>query len=292
MELKYILGLRTEIGNLRLNYENLTVFLYENDMELKNSIESNEKIKNTSLLIAASDETIMLGKALNIAIMAYVNPSFPKQSYSGVEMLVEGFEEVDADFLEKVYQRFHHIPWTILETGRCVVRELSLDDLDDLFELYAGEEIDRFTDSLYPYEEEKEFQRAYIQHMYRYFGYGMWLAFEKETKKLIGRVGLEHREYNEVVELELGYLIGKNYQRKGYATELCTAILDYAQENTGFERINTLIEDGNEISIALSRKLGFEHAEDYELDGKVMHRFVKNFNSSVAKYCNLSENKI
>lgn len=275
MKLNYILGLRNEIGNLSLEYENLTVFLYENDMELGNVINFCAKFREASLLIAATDETIRWGKELNMPVMAYANPDLPNQSYYGVEMLVEGFEEVDEDFLNKVYQRFYNIPWTILETKRCVVRELCLEDLDGLFLLYEDEGMDRFTEPLYPYEEEKEFQRAYISHMYRYFGYGMWLAFEKNGKHLIGRVGLEHREYNGVTELELGYLIGKEYQGQGYATELCMAILAYAKENTGFERINVLIEEENEISIHLSEKLGFSFWEDYETDGKKMRRFVK-----------------
>lgn len=277
LKLEIIIGLKNEIHSLDCGYENLNFKVYESGFELLDVVGNNPNMKTKSLLIAATDETIALGKELGIATMAYMNPNFPNQTYSGVDMIVEGFEEVDADFLEKVYQRYHHIPWTILETQRCVVRELTLDDLDALFELYADEGMDTFTEPLYPYEEEKEFQRAYINNMYRYFGYGMWLVFEKETGKLIGRAGLEHREYNDVVELELGYLIGKKYQGKGYATEVCTAILEYAKENAGFERINTVIQDGNEVSIALSKKLGFTHSEDYELDGKIMHRFIKAF---------------
>jgi len=234
-------------------------------------------MRDNVLLIAATDSTIALGKELGIATMAYANPKIPNQTYSGVDMLVEGFEEVDVDFLEKVYQRHHRIPWTILETERCVVKELSLDDLDSLFELYGDGEIDKYTDPLYPYEEEKEFQRAYIESMYRYFGYGMWLVFSKETGELIGRAGLEHREYHEEIELELGYIIGTKYQGQGLATEICKAILEYAKANTGFERINTLIEDGNVISERLTKNLGFAHEEDFELDGKIMHRYILNF---------------
>lgn len=258
-------------------FDHLEIIITGHSKELMDEMVKIPNLREHSLLIASTDETIVLGRELGIATMAYANPNFPNQTYSGVDMIVEGFEEVDADFLEKVYQREHHIPWTILETKRCVVRELCMDDLDALFELYAGEEIDKYTEPLYPYEEEKAFQHAYINNMYRYFGYGMWLVFEKETGKLIGRAGLEHREYNDVVELELGYLIGKKYQGKGYATEVCTAILEYAKENAGFERINTVIQDGNEVSIALSKKLGFTHSEDYELDGKIMHRFIKAF---------------
>jgi RimJ/RimL family protein N-acetyltransferase len=275
LQLKYIIGLEKEIADIVKKYTIFLIKVYENTDVLSKELEINLDMRKNALLIAATDELIAIGKELGVATIAYAKSEFPNQTYRGVDMIVEGFEEVDADFLEKMYQRHHRIPWTILETERCVVRELSLDDLDGLFELYADDGMDAYTEPLYPYEEEKEFQRAYIENMYRYFGYGMWLVFEKETDKLIGRAGLEHREYNEVTELELGYLIGRKYQGKGYATEVCKAILAYARENTGFERINTLIQDENEVSIALSKKLGFEQKESYEVDGKIMHRFIK-----------------
>lgn len=277
MNLKRIIALENEV--------NIPLEAYSNELDISKYSSSEELVqqgdlqKNNTLLIAATDSTIALGKELGIAAMAYANPDFPNQTYRGVDMIVEGFEEVDVDFLEKVYQRYHRIPWTILETERCVVKELCLDDLDALFELYGNGEIDKYTEPLFPYEEEKEFQRAYIENMYRYFGYGMWLVFSKGTGKLIGRAGLEHREYHEEIELELGYIIGTAYQGQGYATEVCEAILKYAKEHTGFDRINTLIEEGNEISKRLSRKLGFVHEEDFELDGKIMHRYIKNFDS-------------
>ena len=276
--LNRIVGLKTEIENMVDKYrDSYDIESAENTKELVNHLRSDEEKKDASLLVAATDSTIALGKELGIATMAYLNPKFPNQSYSGVDMLVEGFDEIDADFLEKVWQRHHRIPWTILETKRCIVRELSLDDLDALFELYADGEIDKYTDSLYPYEEEKEFQRAYIENMYRYFGYGLWLVFSKETGALIGRAGLEHREYNGEIELELGYIIGTKYQGQGYATEICEAILEYARENTYFERINTLIEEGNIASEKLTKKLGFVHEEDFDLNGKIMHRYILDF---------------
>lgn len=274
MNLKEIIAIRKELNTQLDKYvSDLKVSLFSSE-ELIRAISHD---KDSLLLIAATDATIALGKELGIATMAYANPEIPNQTYAGVEMLVEGFDEIDVDFLQKVWQRHHRIPWTILETERCVVKELSLNDLEDLFELYSDGEIDKYTDPLYPYEEEKEFQRAYIENMYRYFGYGMWLVFSKETGELIGRAGLEHREYHDEIELELGYIIGTKYQGQGLATEICKAILDYAKENTGFERINTLIEDGNTVSEKLTKTLGFVHAEDFELDGKIMHRYILNF---------------
>ena len=275
MKLKNILALETELNTQLDRYKcDIEVFLYKSIEELTQEVSG---VRDHALLIAATDTTIALGKELGVASMAYANPEIPHQTYSGVNMLVEGFEEVDVDFLEKVYQRYHHIPWTILETKRCVVRELTLEDLDDLFVLYRDEEICRYTDALHAYEEEKELQRAYIENMYRYFGYGLWLVFSKETGELIGRAGLEHREYHDEIELDLGYVIGTNYQRQGFATEVCEAIIEYAKENTGFERINVMIKDENLASKKLAQKLGFLHVEDLETEKGCFCRYAINF---------------
>ncbi|MBQ3030400.1 MAG: GNAT family N-acetyltransferase [Agathobacter sp.] len=269
-----LIFIKTEHLNIIQRYKNDFKFIEVSTRQELEEYLSKNGLKSKCLLIASTDATIALGKELGIATLAYANPEFPNQTYSGVDMIVEGFEEVDADFLEKVYQRYHHIPWTILETDRCVVKELCLDDLDGLFELYADDGMDEFTEGLYPYEEEKTYQEAYINNMYRFFGYGMWLVFLKDTGELIGRAGLEHREIYDETELELGYLIGKKYQGRGYATEVCEAILAYAKENTDFLHINCVVQKGNEASIHMAQKLGFEYREDYDIDGKVMHRFV------------------
>ena len=229
------------------------------------------------LLITATDELILWGKSLGIATLAYVNPNISGQTLSGVEMIIEGFEEVDAEFLKRVWQRYYRLPWTIAVTKRCLIRELTLEDMDALFELYEDEEISKFTESLFDREEETEYQRAYIENMYRYFGYGIWLVFHKETGELIGRAGLEHREVGEELELELGYLIGTKYQRQGYATEVCEAILTYAKEEICASCINCFIEEGNMASIALAEKLGFTFLENLMENGKKMLRFQMQF---------------
>lgn len=274
-QLEKILFFEKEVLKENSIYISVEKVYLKDENEIREMIRENESIRDTSLLVASTDTAIALGKELGIATMAYANPNFPNQTYSGVDMVVEGFDEIDEDFLEKVFQRYHHIPWTILETERCVVREITLADIDDLFELYGSDGIDEFTEPLYEYEEEKEFQRAYIEHMYRFFGYGMWLVFEKASGKLIGRAGLEHREIHDETELELGYLIGTNYQGKGYATEVCKAIINYAAKNTYFEQINCVVQQGNDVSVHMAEKLGFSYVESFDLDGKIMLRFVR-----------------
>ena len=153
------------------------------------------------------------------------------------------------------------------------MREITLDDLDGLFALYAGEGMTEYLDPLYEYEKEKEYQRSYINYMYRLYGYGMWVVIEKATGKLIGRVGIENREVCEG-EPELGYMIDVSYQRKGYATEVCLAVIGYAWNFLEFDKLNCLIQKGNKASECLAEKLGFMFREEMDLDGKCMKRYT------------------
>ena len=231
--------------------------------------------KKESIMI--SQNPMMLAMALQneMATIAYQNPNdTDKPAFPEVDMIVEGFEEVDERFLERVYKRHHHLPWTILETKRLLVRELELSDLDALFEMYAYEGMTEYMEDLYSYEEEYKYQKAYIEYMYRFYGYGMWLVFDKETKKLIGRAGLEHREELNG-EVELGYAIAKPYWGRGYATEVCKAILSYAREELGFETIFSLIEPENLKSIHLAQKLGFQFLEERKIKQKNYKIFTR-----------------
>ena len=194
------------------------------------------------------------------------------ESHLSPDMYAEGMEEIDLNFLCRVYQRHHNLPWTILETERCIVKEFSMDYLDALFELYAGEGMTDYMEPLHPYEQEREYQQSYMENMYRFYGYGMWLVCEKETGKLIGRAGFDYKkEMGE--ELQIGYAIGVPYQHRGYATEVCRAIIDYARTELEIHSICCFIEEKNEKSIGLARKLGFVPRGIVEINGKNLRKF-------------------
>lgn len=215
-------------------------------------------------------------KELNLAVLCYV-PQGQKapEVFSKEWIVVEGLDDVDFDFLLKVYERAHDLPWTVIETSRLILREFSMADLPRLFELYEKPGVTDYMEPLYEYEKEREYEQAYISNMYRYYGYGMWLVCLKETGKVIGRAGLEHREYEASIELEMGYMIEPEEQKKGYATEACEAIVRYAAENLEFERVCCLIEPENEASIHLVKKLGFKLLDEVNNDGKSMLRYTK-----------------
>ena len=141
-----------------------------------------------------------------------------------------------------------------------------MEDLDDLYELYQGKAITKYMEGLYENRvEEEEYTKAYIQNMYQFYGYGMWVAVEKATGKVIARAGLDHMQLPEETVLQLGYVVGEQYQNQGYATELCEAILDYAKNHTQFAEIYCFIQKENHISIHLAEKLGFIWKEEIKI---------------------------
>lgn len=184
-------------------------------------------------------------------------------------------EEIDYYYCQKVYARKKGLPAFILETERFIVREESLDDLDELYELYDTLADCEFIEPLYELEKEKEFVRNYINNMYRFFEYGMWLVYSKDTGRLVGRMGIENRSIDGENIQEIGYLTGKPYQNMGIAYEVCSAIKEYAKEELGIDKLYSCIDKNNKPSISLIHKLGFKvYAQD--IDG--MNIYICEFN--------------
>lgn len=227
-----------------------------------------------ALLIAARDDTLNAAKHLPLAVLACRNPKILGQELYGTDFLVESFEEVDFYFLERVYQRKHGIPWRVIDTSRCYLREITLKDLPDLYRLYEGEGITDYVEPLFEWQEEVEYTRAYIENMYPYFGYGMWIVMDRNTHELIGRAGLNPNIVGDEYLLEMGYIISAKRQRQGLGTEVCRAVLDYAKEaDLGFEKVYCFVQKGNRASLALLGRLGFAYEREEMREGKEMLRF-------------------
>ena len=226
-----------------------------------------EKRSRDIIFLSSNQSLLDLARDVDVPAIAYQKPEM--DTFLHADMVVEGFEEVDMTFLQRVYERHFNIPWTILETERCIVRELELSDLDDLFSMYAEPGMTDYMEGLYEYEEELEYQKAYIENMYRFYGYGMWLVFEKKTGTLIGRAGVEHREELNG-DMELGYAIRTSFHHQGYAYEVCQAIMQYAREVLQVHLVHCLIQKENALSEKLAIKLGFSYCGDREIDGILM----------------------
>ena len=246
----------------------------------------------TTLLLAGSAQTLALAKGTPMATVGFgqlaaeagvddcgkADDGEETDQASGVsaDILVEGFDEVDVQFLDRIMKRAQGLPWITVVTERCYLREITLDDLDDLFELYAGDGITDYTEPLYERPEEERYTKDYIEKMYRFYGYGMWLVCDRESGKLIGRAGFSHQDLGDEIVLEMGYLIGVPYQRQGYATEVCEKLITFARENlSDFGFLNCFVEPENTASHGLMEKLHFHRIGMVKIGGKQMVRYKR-----------------
>ena len=83
-------------------------------------------------------------------VLVWLHEDNRDQDFSGVRYACENISELDFDYLEKVYRRYVGIPWEILTTERCLIRETGAEDLDALYEIYADPSVTKYTEGLYP----------------------------------------------------------------------------------------------------------------------------------------------
>ncbi|MDD6657941.1 MAG: GNAT family N-acetyltransferase [Lachnospiraceae bacterium] len=222
----------------------------------------------TLFCITDIPDVCRLAQEKGIPSLLYLHDGNKEESMSQIPYAITDFEGIDYAYLCNVYKRFYHIPWTILETKRCVLREMTEDDLDALYEVYRDPEVSKYTENLYEdREKERAYIRDYIEQVYRFCGFGIWVVVLKETNTIIGRAGLAWRD--EYDTPEIGFVIAKDYQRQGYAFEVCDAILHYCKE-MDLRSIRVLYQKENIASDQLCKKLGFEVKREFEADGKRM----------------------
>lgn len=226
------------------------------------------------LFITDSAETAERLAAGGCPVLGCLTEKNRQASFSGVRFLIEGMAELDADYLEKVYRRLNQLPWQIVTTPRCIIRETTEQDVDAFYRIYEKPAITRYMENLFAEREEEIcYTRQYRENIYEFYGFGIWTVLLKETGEVIGRAGLTMREGFE--EPELGFVIDVPWQRQGLAGEVCRAILDYGRKELLFTRVQALTEPENAASIALLRSLGFLPVSEYTEKNIRYLRFVK-----------------
>jgi len=148
-------------------------------------------------------------------------------------------------------------PMKILETKRLVFRHLEPGDLDRLFALYGDPEVRRyFPEGTLTYEETKEELEWFLNGHPEHPELGLWATIHKETDRFIGRCGLLPWRIDQRLEVEVAYLLAKEYWGQGLGTEAAQAILDHGFEKLRLSRLICLIDRENLASIRVAEKIG------------------------------------
>lgn len=139
-----------------------------------------------------------------------------------------------------------------MKTSRLIIRNFIPDDWKDLQEIVIDKESSEYAiyDHQFPTSENE------VKGITEWFANGdnFLAVYELSANKVIGYVALNGENDN---EKDLGYCFHSAYQGKGYATEACTALINYAFDNLNVEMLTSGTANLNYSSCRLLSRLGF-----------------------------------
>ncbi|WP_193065045.1 GNAT family N-acetyltransferase [Oceanobacillus oncorhynchi] len=145
-----------------------------------------------------------------------------------------------------------------LETVRLILREITYDDVEDIFACFSNQEVLRHygQDPLEKIDQARGFIDFFAKSLEEKKGM-RWGIEIKGEKGLIGTIGFnawspKHKR------AEIGYEIHPDYWRKGYMAEAVEKILSYGSDTLGLTRIGAVVFLENEASNNLLTKMGFK----------------------------------
>lgn len=145
----------------------------------------------------------------------------------------------------------------LIETERLVLREITMDDIEDMFRLHSNSEVQKYTgDPLIETLEEMEKAIRTRISDYEKYGYGRWAAFLKNEMQFAGWAGLAYLP--EFDEIDLGYRFLPEYWGSGLATEASREILNFGFDKLKLRKIIAIAMKENKASIRVMEKVGME----------------------------------
>ncbi|MHA2366024.1 MAG: GNAT family N-acetyltransferase [Candidatus Hodarchaeales archaeon] len=157
----------------------------------------------------------------------------------------------------------------ILETKRLIIKQLTSNDVEFIFNHFSQEEINRFVyirmESL---EDAQEFyERWCVRNDFTRFRLG--IALKDSPNRSIGTMFYKkwNKKHNTA---EIGYDLSKNYWGQGLMTEALEALIQYGFEEMKLNRIEAFTNSENVMSERLLERFSF--VKEGILRKKIFHK--------------------
>jgi len=143
----------------------------------------------------------------------------------------------------------------IISTERLRLRQTVEDDLPALHAMFNDPLVMRFYPGLKNMRQTREWF-DWLRAEYAQCGHCLWTVELIGSREFIGQIGLIRQDVQDVVEVEVGYLLRSEHWHRGYATEAARACRDYGFNILGRTRLISLIRPENTPSIRVAERNG------------------------------------
>lgn len=146
----------------------------------------------------------------------------------------------------------------MIETDRLILREISFEDRDELFELHTDPEVQKYTGESVVQSLDQIDRAIRKRHRdYSQYGFGRLTTIKKDTHEFIGWSGLTYLP--EFDKVDIGYRFKKKFWGQGFATEASKAILEYGFNTLNLDLIIAIALPENKASTRVMEKIGMEY---------------------------------
>lgn len=173
-----------------------------------------------------------------------------------------------------------------IETGRLIIRPVQLADVDELHTgIFSDDELMAtgiYLGRVLNYEETQQFVEEMCRPRIdsRHISPSIFLL--KPTNELVGYGGLSSetnwgdlfRTTAERLDVEIFYVFRKTYWGIGLATEVAKAMIDYALNRRGADRVWTSIQARNNASQRVVEKAGMSLVQKTSHDGSEIYVYA------------------
>ena len=147
----------------------------------------------------------------------------------------------------------------MIQTARLGLRPIEKSDLPEMAKLNADPEVRQFfPDGVQTLEQSAARMQDFLD-FYRDKGIPCFAVFELESQKFVGRAGFGLIDTGEI---EVGYVLHKAFWNKGYASELLTASLSWANDHIKASFIIGYAPVAHTASQRVMEKCGMKHYKD------------------------------
>jgi RimJ/RimL family protein N-acetyltransferase len=149
----------------------------------------------------------------------------------------------------------------VIETARTILRPHRPSDYEASLALWADMAVTRFIGGRPSTGEEVWARLLRYAGLWRMLGYGYWVVEERDSGRFLGEVGFQDVKRDIEPDFggapEAGWVIAPAAHGKGFATEVVTAIHEWADRHFGGQRTVCIIDPDNLPSIRLAEKSGY-----------------------------------
>jgi ribosomal-protein-alanine N-acetyltransferase len=159
----------------------------------------------------------------------------------------------------------------LIETPRCIIREMLPEDEQGLFEMDSDPEVHKYI-AQNPLKTMDDVQAMiqFVRQQYTDNRIARWSVADKRTGEILGWTGfklMKEPANGRIGHYDFGYRFKQSAWGKGYATEVGRASLHYGIDILRLDPVYAMTDVDNAASRRVLEKLGFRFVEIFNYEG-------------------------